>query len=291
MAHTHTVRSGRPINRRDFLKVGGLVGAASVAAACGATATDRAPAATQACPTPAPTQAAQQPTGEIALRIAQISDMHIGPYGPERDGFARALLNIQARAPKIDAILNAGDSIGDALVTPGNKIQAEWDAFTGVVKADCSLPIHHAIGNHDIWGWGLPAAEQAAAKSDPLFGKGWAVRELGLPDRYYTFDQAGWRFLGLDSARGPIRSSGTPDSSTSANSMKTNTAGWSSSSSPRLRRCRCASPGTSRFCLRVSCSMVTPSSTETGWWLERTSIMTRASLWPYSGSMPTSSSA
>jgi Icc protein len=213
MSGTSSIRPRRPISRRDFLRVGGLAGAASLAAACGVPATEQAaiptPAPTQVCPTPAPTQSAGQPAGEIALRIAQISDMHIGPYGPEKDGFARAFRNIQARVPKMDLILNAGDSIGDALGSSDKKkIQADWDAFTGVVKAECSLPIHHAIGNHDVWGWGLSAGEQAAISSDPLFGKGWAVKDLGLPDRYYSFDNAGWRFLVLDSAQRPDPSFG-----------------------------------------------------------------------------------
>ena len=203
MHKRHNTLPAMPINRRDFLKVGGLVGAASALVACGGTVSEATQVPTQVCPNPAPTQSAQQPTREIAVRLAHISDMHIGPEGPGVEGFTRALRDVHARRPKIDVILNTGDSVGDALGAEKGWVEAEWDAFTGVVKAECSLAIHHAIGNHDVWGWGLPAEEQKPLSSDPLFGKGWAVQELGIPNRYYSFDNAGWRFLVLDSTHLP----------------------------------------------------------------------------------------
>jgi Icc protein len=193
----------RPINRRDFLKVGGMAGAAAVLAACGVTVADATQTPAQVSPTLAPTQSAQQPPQEIAARIAHISDMHIGPDGPGVGSFTRVLRAVQSRNPKIDIILNTGDSVGDALgATPG-WVQAQWDAFTGVVTAECSLPIYHAIGNHDVWGWGLSAGEQNSLSTDPLFGKGFALQELAISDRYYSFDLAGWRFLVLDSTHLP----------------------------------------------------------------------------------------
>lgn len=201
MHNLRNIRPRRPINRRDFLKVGGLIGAASVLAACGGTVSEATQIPTQVCPTPVPTQSAEQPTREIAVRIAHITDMHIGPDGPGVEGFTRALRNVQARDPKIDVILNTGDSIVDALGATKEWAQAQWDAFNGVVKAECSLPIHHAIGNHDVWGWGLPA--ETPDSRDPVFPKEWAVRELGIPNRSYSFDLAGWRFLVLDSIHLP----------------------------------------------------------------------------------------
>jgi len=204
------IRPGRPINRRDFLKVGGIVGAASVVAACGGTVSEGnetpTPAGSPAGTTQAASQSAQsaeQPAAEVALRIAHVTDMHIAAGGPSGQDFARALRDVQARRPKIDLIINTGDSIGDLLGAAKDSAQAAWDVFTGVVKAEVSIPIYHAIGNHDVWGWGLPAAEQKSLNSDPLFGKGFALKELGLPNRYYSFDMAGWRFLVLDSTHLP----------------------------------------------------------------------------------------
>jgi len=204
------IRSNRPITRRDFLKVGGLAGAACVLAACGVKAVEEPQIPTQACPAAVPTQAAQRPASEIALRFAHMTDMHVAAGGPSAQDFARALRDAQSRSPKIDFIINTGDSIGDSLGAARDSTQAQWDAFTGVVRTEVNIPIYHAIGNHDVWGWGLSAAEQKALSSDPLFGKGFALKELGLANRYYSFDVAGWRFLVLDSTHLPEPDLGQP---------------------------------------------------------------------------------
>ncbi|MGA2504959.1 MAG: metallophosphoesterase [Anaerolineales bacterium] len=205
MSDKHNNLPARSLTRRDFLKVGGLAGAASFLAACGVRMSEATQIPAQVIPTPtlAPSPSAQQPSQEIAVRIAHITDMHIGPDGPGVEGFTKALHAVEARHPDIDLIINTGDSIGDALGATKGWVQAQWDAFTGVVKAECSLPIRHAIGNHDVWGWGLPAEEQNSLSTDPLFGKGWAVQELGISNRYYSFDLGGWRFLVLDSTHLP----------------------------------------------------------------------------------------
>ena len=211
------VKPGQSINRRDFLKLGGLAGAASILAGCGGTAAEPTKVPSPVWPPPGATQAVSQPTqavlqptptaaqsaGEIALRIAHISDMHVGPENPGTKGFTRALKNVKERSPGVDLVLNTGDCVGDSMRATKDQTRAQWDAFKGVVKAEVSLPIHHAIGNHDVWGWGLPADERKRLRSDPLFGKGFALQELGIPDRYYSFEMAGWRFLVLDSIHVP----------------------------------------------------------------------------------------
>jgi Icc protein len=201
MNNQRNTRRGSPINRRDFLRVGSLAGAASVLAACGAKALEATQAPTQVCPTPAPSAA--QPTAEVAVRIAHMTDMHVAAGGPSAQDFGRALRDAQSRQPPIDFILNTGDSVGDSLGATKDSAQAQWDAFMGVVKAEVKIPIYHAIGNHDVWGWGLPAKEQKSLSSDPLFGKGFALKEFGLSSRYYSFDNGVWRFLVLDSTHLP----------------------------------------------------------------------------------------
>jgi 3',5'-cyclic-AMP phosphodiesterase len=203
MDKRHSIRPASAINRRDFLKVGCLAGAASVLAACGGTISEATQVPTQVSPTPTPAQSPGQPTPEIAARIAHVTDMHVAAGGPSAQDFGRALSDVQAHSPKIDFIINTGDCVGDSLGATKDSTQAQWDAFTGVIKKDVSLPIYHAIGNHDVWGWGLPPNEQKSLSKDPLFGKGFALQELGMPDRYYAFDNAGWRFLVLDSTHLP----------------------------------------------------------------------------------------
>jgi len=201
------------MNRRDFLRIGGVVGAASVLAGCGRTLSQE----DQRVPTPAPpllgtptSSAAAKPGRDVAVRIAHISDMHVEPRGPGMKEFTRALRHVHALSPGVDFVLNTGDCVMDSLEADKNRAQAQWDAFNSVLTAECSLPIYHAIGNHDVWGWGLPSGVQDEARGDPLFGKGLALEQLGIPQRYYSFDSGGWRFLLLDSTHTPDITPGKP---------------------------------------------------------------------------------
>jgi 3',5'-cyclic AMP phosphodiesterase CpdA len=62
------------------------------------------------------------------------------------------------------------------------------------MRETCRIPVYHAIGNHDVWGWGLPQADT----TDPLHGKGMALQALGLAQCYYAFNSGGWRFIVLE---------------------------------------------------------------------------------------------
>ncbi len=212
------------LDRRNFLKLLGLgalgtVGACSSAPAVGTvvgsatpaalalptirmfptdSASERAsasamPIATAAQPSPRP------PTGgsrKRVLRIAHLTDFHVLPNGAAPDGMRRALRRAQAEDDPPDMIFNTGDCVMDSLETDKRRVQAQWEAFKSILNSDCKLPIVHAIGNHDVWGWGLP---DSTLQSDPQYGKELAVENLGLQNRYYSFDRAGWHFVVLDS--------------------------------------------------------------------------------------------
>jgi 3',5'-cyclic AMP phosphodiesterase CpdA len=141
---------------------------------------------------PSPSPSPRQPV----LRLAHLTDMHVAPDDVARRGFARALRHAQARTPSVDAVLNTGDSIMEALFADRAAAQAQWDAFRSVLDAELTLPIYHCIGNHDVWGWGL---DDPSLPSDALYGKGFALQALGLSSPYYTFDLGAWRFIVLDS--------------------------------------------------------------------------------------------
>jgi Icc protein len=167
----------RSLSRRGFLVVAGALSAA----------------ATTACQ-----RAASGPRGRV-LRIAHLTDIHIEFGSAPRDGMTRALAHAQAQLDAPEFILNTGDSIMDALATPKEACLRRWDLFREILRAECSLPVFHAIGNHDVFGWGLPEAERERASADPLYGKGMAIEQLGLASRYYSFVKAGWHFVVLDS--------------------------------------------------------------------------------------------
>jgi Icc protein len=165
------------ISRRGFLYAAGALSAAA------ATACQPAPAVSR----------------ERVLRVAHLTDIHIENRSDARVGMAKALAHAQAQADPPDFILNTGDSIMDSLETPKEHSLARWGLFNEILKKECSLPVFHAIGNHDVFGWGLPEAEQDSLRVDPLYGKGMALQALGLSERYYSFDRSGWHFVVLDS--------------------------------------------------------------------------------------------
>lgn len=67
----------------------------------------------------------------------------------------------------------------------------QWEAWQTVMRQECSLPVEHCLGNHDVW------AHQESV-NDPLAGKQWAQEQLQFSHRYRSFDRGGWHFVILD---------------------------------------------------------------------------------------------
>lgn len=129
-----------------------------------------------------------------SVRFAYLGDTHITPDAKPMESVAKCFQHAQNQADKPSFILHGGDVIMDALKEDRAAVQKQWDAWHTVVKANNSLPIEYCIGNHDIWGF-------ADAKSDPLYGKKWAVDFMKINDRYRSFDKNGWHFIILDSVQ------------------------------------------------------------------------------------------
>lgn len=134
-------------------------------------------------------------TRKRVLRVAHLTDVHVQPEQGAPEGLAMALEHAQSGKNRADLILTGGDMIMDALDSDRDRVQAQWDVFHRVLRQNLRTPIHHAVGNHDVWGW------EAKAKyaSEPKFGKAWACEALELERPYYSFDKGGWHFIMLDS--------------------------------------------------------------------------------------------
>ncbi len=143
-------------------------------------------------------QAVAQTARKHVIRIAHLTDIHVKPDKVAEEGMARAFRNANDLNPKPDFIINGGDSIMDALEKTKEETAAQWKVYKTILKAENSLPVVHAIGNHDIWGW---FSKFNGLQADKLYGKQWAIEELGLPNRYYSFERAGWKFIILDSVQ------------------------------------------------------------------------------------------
>jgi 3',5'-cyclic-AMP phosphodiesterase len=142
---------------------------------------------------------AQVPARRRALRIAHITDTHIQPERGAAEGVEMAFKHIQSQADKIDLVLHTGDIIMEGFATKSGRVKTQWDLWTSVVKNGLSLPIHCALGNHDIWGWDKTKSETTG--DEPQHGKRWACDILGRATPYTAFDAGGWHFVILDSIR------------------------------------------------------------------------------------------
>ena len=178
------------MNRRSFLSNSFMAAAAATALPSVANA-----AATQTTPS---VFSAETPPRKRVLRVAHLTDIHVKPDKIAEAGLAKALHSVQSLQLKPDFILNGGDSIMDALERPKAEVQQQWAVYKTIMKADNALPVVHAIGNHDIYGW---LSKDGTVKSDPSYGKKWAIDELKLPKRFYSFERAGWKFIVLDSVQ------------------------------------------------------------------------------------------
>jgi 3',5'-cyclic-AMP phosphodiesterase len=135
------------------------------------------------------------------LRIAHITDVHILDRPNAERFFAQVLKEINALRDKPDFIINTGDTVMDENKQLRETVSARWDAWHRAVTSENKLPIYSALGNHDVW-YGPDDKTDAEYKKDKRYGKQWAIEMLGLPGRYYSFEQKGWKFIALDSING-----------------------------------------------------------------------------------------
>ncbi len=169
-----------PLTRRTFLGGAGAL----------ALGTAFSPAAVAAAPAAAPTAARRR-----VLRVAHLTDLHVLPDLHAPEGMAAALRHAQAAGP--DLLFFGGDLVMDSLKTEKEKVLGYWDVWDRVFAAEVKTPYQLCLGNHDILGWAIH--DQPGVASDPDYGKALALKRLGMRQRYYSFDQAGWHFVVLDS--------------------------------------------------------------------------------------------
>jgi len=132
------------------------------------------------------------------IRFAHLTDIHVKPDMTAEAEMAKAFHHAQSIKPKVDFIINGGDSIMDSLDADKQKTKTQWDLFHSILKKENSLPIYHCIGNHDVWGWFI---KNDKPEADPLYGKVWVVETLQMPKRYYSFTKDKWHFIVLDSTQ------------------------------------------------------------------------------------------
>ncbi|MDN5201057.1 metallophosphoesterase [Fulvivirgaceae bacterium BMA10] len=126
------------------------------------------------------------------LSIAHITDVHIRPEHDAPNRFSKCLADIKRH--KIDFFLNGGDTIyaADYDHITRERVTEQWKIWKKLRATFSEYEVHSCLGNHDMW-WAAPN------KEDAMYGKSFAVKQLGTPGRYYSFDKEGWHFIILDS--------------------------------------------------------------------------------------------
>jgi 3',5'-cyclic AMP phosphodiesterase CpdA len=126
------------------------------------------------------------------LRIVHITDVHIRPELDAPNRFRKCLAEIKKH--KVDFFLNGGDTIyaADYSHITRERVNEQWDIWRQLRNEFREYEMHSCLGNHDMW-WAAPG------KQDAMYGKDYVVKQLAIPNRYYSFDQKGWHFVILDS--------------------------------------------------------------------------------------------
>lgn len=163
------------MNRKEWIKKAGFSGAALAAAPFTVIKSDK-----------------KKSPAQRVWRIAHITDPHIHDGGDSESWTRICLQKIHALDDRPDVIFNGGDTINDALRQEEESVTEQWRIWNRIMAEEVTLPVVSCIGNHDVWG--LPEVS-----GDPRYAKQWAVEQLGLPHRYYDFEQNGWHIIVLDS--------------------------------------------------------------------------------------------
>lgn len=133
------------------------------------------------------------------LRCAHLTDIHVQPERGAREGLAQCLAHLAGQQPAADLVLVGGDAVMDVMEAKASRAAQLRTVFTETWHMNGVPQARHAIGNHDIFGWNRSKSGTSGQESD--WGKKYATELFGIPGRYYSFDQAGWHFVVLDSVQ------------------------------------------------------------------------------------------
>lgn len=125
------------------------------------------------------------------FRFLFITDTHLQPELDADHGCHMAFA--RARTIPADFAIQGGDHVFDALGVNATRANMLRDLYRRTAD-DLALPVHHAIGNHDLFG---VYTRSGAAPTDPMYGKKYFEDAWG--PLYYAFDHKGVHVVVLDS--------------------------------------------------------------------------------------------
>ena len=141
---------------------------------------------------PSVTQAASAPRVG-SLKLVFFTDTHTQPELKANEGTALAMQKIRALKP--DLCIQGGDHCFDLAAVPRDRSLMLLDLYQKTEQTLNGIPIHHVIGNHDVFGR-VPAT--GVQPTDPLYGKQ-AFEQCFNTKTYRSFNEKGYHFILLDS--------------------------------------------------------------------------------------------
>jgi len=130
------------------------------------------------------------------LRIAHITDCHTKPDTNTEKALKKVLRQINTMDDRPGIILNTGDTVLEANYNDINYIENCWKTWQQALSYN-TIPVYSCVGNHDLF-----LSKDIQEHQRHLEGKRWAITNLGLTNSFYSFEEAGWKFIALDSIDG-----------------------------------------------------------------------------------------
>lgn len=150
-------------------------------------------AAASAAATSLPAVGQSTPARPGSLRLVFFTDTHTQPELKAGEGTALALAKIRSLKP--DLCIQGGDHCFDLAAVPRDRSLLLLDLYTRTEQTLNGIPIHHVIGNHDVFGR-VPST--GVDPSDPLYGKK-AFEQRFNTKTFSSFNRSGYHFILLDS--------------------------------------------------------------------------------------------
>jgi len=123
------------------------------------------------------------------------TDVHVQPELRAEEGYRQAVRAMNAVKPKPELAIAGGDLVFDAFETGYDRADQLFKMYSRVT-ADFDMPVHAAIGNHDLFGISPKAG---VSETHPEFGKTMFANRIGQGKTYRSFDFRDWHFVILDS--------------------------------------------------------------------------------------------
>lgn len=106
-----------------------------------------------------------------------------------------AVRKMLALNPRPDFLITGGDTLEGLLA-------AEWEQAQRIARLTeealkpIEMPIHHVVGNHDVFGW---ARKLSPSSDEPGYGKALFAERMVKGPLTRSMDHKGWHFIYLDS--------------------------------------------------------------------------------------------